>query len=100
MITQAQVAKSGATKRPLRRRGWQQMGGKELPREAEWPTIPKPLVINALGHRFRQYGNEEMICVGCDFIIWPVRDAAAAVRAVLSLNGKWCPASLNTAGEN
>jgi hypothetical protein len=50
-------------------------------------------MIEALGHSFRPYGGEEMICRRCDFVVWPCETPEQAVAAILSINGsaKPCP---------
>lgn len=50
-------------------------------------------MIDALGHSFRPYGGEEMICRRCDFVIWPCQTPEEVEAAILSINGaaKPCP---------
>jgi hypothetical protein len=57
---------------------------------------PKPaFTISALGHRFIQSGEVELVCRPCGFVIWKVGDAAEAAAAVLAIAGhaKPCPAA-------
>ena len=54
---------------------------------------PRPThTIAALGHRFIPYGEVEMLCRPCGFVIWKAVDAAAATAAVTQLGGGPCPA--------
>lgn len=46
--------------------------------------------MKALGHNFRPYGDEEMICRQCDFVIWKCTHEAQAEYAVRQLRGGPC----------
>jgi hypothetical protein len=43
--------------------------------------------MKALGHHFRPYGSEEMICRQCDYVIWAVSTEAEAKAAVTLVAG-------------
>jgi hypothetical protein len=61
------------------------------------PRDPRP--IAALGHRFIPYGQVEMLCRPCGFVIWKVDDAEGAEQAVRQLGGEECPYDNRTLGE-
>lgn len=55
--------------------------------------------IKALGHRFIPYGQVEMLCRPCGFVIWKCEDEAEAEQAVRDLGGSECPYDNRTLGE-
>lgn len=43
-------------------------------------------MIKVLGHEFVSFGDDEMRCKNCDFIIWKSNTPKEAIKAVKSLS--------------
>ncbi len=45
-------------------------------------------MIEAFGHKFTDFGEAEMICNTCGYVIWPVTSPAGAQRAIEVISNK------------
>ena len=44
-------------------------------------------VVAVDGHIFTPYGNEEMLCRTCGYVIWPVESVLDARKAMATIDG-------------